>query len=310
MPTINVARHLDIDASLDDVYPLIAEFKHWPHWSPWLCQEPEVELEFSGADGEVGSGYSWAGTRIGAGSMQLSHADKSRISCDLSFLKPFKSQAHVTFNLERLADKRCRVTWRMLSGLPFFMFFMQKSFEAYIGGDYQRGLSMLKELAETGEVKSKVEVLGLAELPATEYIGLNGSGTLAELGPFMQEHFPKLAAAVTQHELCQTGPAFCHYRVMDPVRDRWQFMLAVPITGDTATLGFERGTRPQQAKCAHVRHSGHYHHLGNAWAAAFAWLRAEKHRQLKKAGGYEVYLDDPKSTDVAQLRTDIYVPIK
>lgn len=41
--------------------------------------------------------------------------------------------------------------------LPYFMFFMVKMMKNWIGMDYERGLAMLKEFIETGEVISRVE---------------------------------------------------------------------------------------------------------------------------------------------------------
>ena len=310
MPTMNVSRCIDINAPLDTVLPLLLRFEHWPAWSPWLCQEPEAEVTFTGPQGEVGSGYSWSGHRVGAGSMALRNASDTHINCDLYFLKPFKSQASVAFDLERLSDDKCRVQWSMQSSLPFFMFFMRKSFEAYIGTDYNRGLSMLKELAETGDVKSRVSIEAITDLPETEYIALAGSGKLADLGAIMQRNYPKLETIVATSGLTQNGSAFCHYRVMDPVNDHWEFIVALPISGEAATPGFERGTRPAIKRCAHIRHTGHYTHLGNAWATAFGWMRTEKHRHKKKRGGFEMYLDKPDQTDPAHLRTDLYIPLR
>ena len=310
MPTMNVSRRINIDASLDTVLPLLLRFEHWPAWSPWLCQEQEAEVSFTGPQGEVGSGYNWNGHRVGAGSMSLNSASESRIDCDLHFLKPFKSHASVAFDLEQLSEDKCRVQWSMQSSLPFFMFFMRKAFEAYIGTDYTRGLNMLKELAETGDVKSKVSIEAITDLPETEYIALAGGGTLAELGEIMQSNYPKLETIVATSALTQNGPAFCHYRVMDPIKDRWEFIVALPISGEAATPGFERGTRPAIKRCAHIRHTGHYTHLGNAWATAFGWLHVEKHRHKKRLGGFELYLDKPNEIDPALLRTDLYIPLR
>jgi len=310
MPTMNVSRSIDINAPLESVLPLLLRFEHWPKWSPWLCQEPEAEVTYTGPQGEIGSGYSWNGQRVGAGSMSLTSASESRLDCDLNFLKPFKSQASVGFDLERLNDDQCRIQWSMQSSLPFFMFFMRKAFEAYIGADYKRGLSMLKELAETGEIMSKVSIEAITDLPEVEYIGISSGGQLADLGEIMRHSFPKLEAIVASSALSACGAPYCHYRVMDPVNDRWEFIVALPVSGDASTPGFERGTRPAIKRCAHVRHTGHYIHLGNAWATAFGWMRAEKHRHKKKMGGFEIYLDDPTTTNAEQLRTDLYIPLK
>ncbi len=310
MPTMNVSREIEIQSPIEEVIPLIRRFEHWPSWSPWLCQEREAEVLYNGEQGEVGSGYSWNGSRIGAGSMSLLSANASSLRCDLNFLKPFKSHAEVGFELKSLGDKNCSVSWSMESKLPFFLFFMRQSFERFIGLDYERGLSMLKELAENGEVVSRISIEPLSELHETDYIGVSGRCKLADLGPAMQEHFPKLGAALAESSLTQNGPVFCHYRVMDPIRDHWEFTTAMPVSGDGEVSGVERGTRAAIARCAHIRHTGKYIHLGNAWATAFGWIRAEKHRQLKKHGGFEVYLDDPAQTPASELRTDIYVPLK
>lgn len=310
MPTMNVSRRVDIDAPLNTVIPLLLRFEHWPTWSPWLCQEPEAEVKYTGPQGEIGSGYSWNGQRVGAGSMNLKSASESRIDCDLNFLKPFKSHASVSFDLERLSDSSCRVQWSMQSSLPFFMFFMRKAFETYIGADYRRGLAMLKELAETGSVASHVDIQGLHELPACQFIALEGAGSIEDLGEIMSQHFLALESALAEHKLTAVGPPYCHYQVMDPVKDRWRFLTSVPISDKKEVPGFVQGTRPALKRCAQVRHTGHYHHMGNGWATVFGWMRADKLRHNKKLGGFEIYLDNPRETASKNLRTDIYVPLK
>lgn len=309
MPTMTVTRQTDIDAPLDRVTPLILHFEHWPSWNPWLCQEPEAELAFSGTPGEIGSGYSWNGVRVGAGSIALAGFSESHIDCELHFLKPFKSQASVRFELTALGADSCRVAWRMHSSLPFFMFFMRKPFEAYIGADYRRGLSMLKEMAERGAVDSRVSIEGIEALPETRYIALEGRGRLADLGEVMAEQFQALDRALAERDIAPSGPHFCHYTAMDPVADHWEFRCAVPVDDEVSLPGFVPGQRPAHRRCAHLRHTGAYHHLGNAWATAFSWIRADKLHQRKKLGCYEVYLDSPHQA-TAERRTDIYVPIK
>jgi len=45
-----------------------------------------------------------------------------------------------------------KVTWTMNGCVPIFLFFMIGMMKAWIGMDYERGLMMLKELAEKGKV--------------------------------------------------------------------------------------------------------------------------------------------------------------
>jgi len=65
-----------------------------------------------------------------------------------------------------------RVTWSMQSSLPFFLFFMRKSFENFVGMDYDRGLRMLKEQLESGKISSRIDLADdVRALPVAESTG-------------------------------------------------------------------------------------------------------------------------------------------
>jgi effector-binding domain-containing protein len=58
-----------------------------------------------------------------------------------------------------------------------------------------------------------------------------------------------------------------------------------------------------------VEHVGSYDHLDNAWSAAYQFARYKKLKQ-SKAGAFEIYKNDPKETSPADLRTEIFLPLK
>ena len=58
-----------------------------------------------------------------------------------------------------------------------------------VGSDYERGLAMLKEYIETGQVNTQVTVHGLVERPGFFYAGLKRTCGLKEVGPAMAEDF-------------------------------------------------------------------------------------------------------------------------
>ena len=58
----------------------------------------------------------------------------------------------------------------------------------------------------------------------------------------------------------------------------------------------------------HVQHLGNYEHLGNAWSAAHQVFRYKKLKP-NKAGGYEIYRNNPETTPAAEIKTDIYLPL-
>ena len=309
MPRLNVRRNITIARPRASLSKSLVDFHRWPLWSPWLCQEPEARVTYEGNTGEPGSGYSWDGNRVGAGRMQLASQTDERIDCDLTFLKPWRSETRVGFDLEALDDQNTRVTWSMQSSLPFFLFFMRRSFESFVGMDYDRGLKMLKELEETGKVSSDIALSDEAtELPACHYVGTQATGTFAGLGPTMGESFPALEQQVSDAGLEQDGAAFCHYTRMDPAGDNWVYTMGIPVKGTTDSVLVQERARVE--RCAHVQHKGSYVHLGNAWSTVFGAMRARKLKHDKRSGGFEIYRQAPSSPEAGDAVTDIYLPLR
>jgi predicted transcriptional regulator YdeE len=127
MPKIIVSRPQVIDAPLGDVFEIVRDFHQWPKWSPWLIADPECQLEIQD------EWDTWKGDVSGAGRIEVSgEVENESISYDLTFLKPFKSQANVKMIFSRKKEKT-EVTWIIDGSLPFFMFWMKKSMEVFIG---------------------------------------------------------------------------------------------------------------------------------------------------------------------------------
>ena len=188
MPKFAVSKSVTIDAPVDKVFATVRDFKHWPTWSPWLIADPGCDVQFEGD----GSGYSWEGAVCGAGKMAIVKEDApSRIDYDLNFLKPWKSQADVSF---KFADKggSTEVSWTMDSSLPFFMFFFKTMMECFIGMYYQCRLSMLKDFVETGSVPSKLEFPGRSNVSGFSYVGVRTECALTDVGSAMEADFGKL----------------------------------------------------------------------------------------------------------------------
>ncbi|MEZ0229808.1 MAG: SRPBCC family protein [Planctomycetota bacterium] len=79
-----VERSIEIDASPDAVYHLIASFKDgWSRWNPFV--EPHHELSYSGAASGVGSILHWKDGRRG-GSLTMREADpRAGVVYDMEF---------------------------------------------------------------------------------------------------------------------------------------------------------------------------------------------------------------------------------
>jgi hypothetical protein len=142
---------LTINAPPQVVYDRISNFRRWPEWSPWEELDPNMRRTYEGNDGAVGSGYAWQGNRkAGAGAMTITALDAPKsASIDLSFLKPFKSQGVLAFDLA--ADGGgTKVTWTMTGVHTVMMRIMGifVSMDKLVGKDFEKGLAKLKAVSE------------------------------------------------------------------------------------------------------------------------------------------------------------------
>ena len=123
MMKYHVERSTQINASVDTVRSLIVDFNHWNRWSPWTIAEPDCSVTVKGEPATPGHSMHWDGKIIGSGENVIAALDDQHIQYDLSFFKPFKSQAKTGFLIKEKGEST-EVTWTMDSSMPFFMFFM------------------------------------------------------------------------------------------------------------------------------------------------------------------------------------------
>ncbi|MGE0723143.1 MAG: SRPBCC family protein, partial [Alphaproteobacteria bacterium] len=76
-----------IAAPPERIFPLIADFRRWPAWSPWEKKDPAMKRSFAGPDRGVGAAYAWDGDKnVGTGRMEIIEAAApSRVALKLDF---------------------------------------------------------------------------------------------------------------------------------------------------------------------------------------------------------------------------------
>ena len=309
MTAYQVQRNITIKSTVKQMNELLRNYKTWQHWSPWLIMEPDATLIYSTQQGQVGASYAWSGVLVGAGSMELLEVQEKALRMQIHFVKPFKSTATVCFDLEQI-DDGVKVTWSMSGKLPWFMFWMQRSMKAYIGMDYQRGLAMLKEYAETKSVSSYVIVEGIVPIKAQRYIGIPRSCSIEELPVKMQEDFHSLDAFCKKHDLNITSVPFSIYNRFDIPNQETEFISCIPVDEEIDIAeDWISGTLDTQNALKTI-HKGDYRHLGNGWMTGMTLARAKKMKMKKRPMGYEFYLSDPSVAAKEALVTEIYMPLR
>ncbi len=308
MPAFHVLRAVTIDAPIDRVVPAVEDFAVWPTWSPWLYMEASAKVDVYGTAGQTDHGYTWSGEMVGAGEMKLREVTADHTHhMDLTFLKPFKSKAKVSFELEPAGAEQTRVTWHMHGGLPFFMFFMVPTMKGMIGMDYDRGLRMLKEHVETGAINSATTIEGVVEAPAIHWVGANADTAMSDLGDSMQQTLPQALQTAQGAGAEPAGPPGVIYHNMDIKNQRCRYTAMVPVA--TPIDATPSGTI-EAGKALKVIHTGRYDHLGNSWSTAMTYQRHHKLKPSKTQAPYEIYVNDPADTPEADLLTEIYLPLR
>lgn len=307
-----VQRSVSIAKPISDVFNVIADFNTWPKWSPWLCQEPDCPFDVSGEPGNTGHAQQWNGKRIGSGEMLIEEINQSKnIQYELRFLKPWKSKSKVIFNLSQEGDLT-KVSWIMHGSLPIFMFFMKKMMTSLVGSDYERGLSMLKDYIETGEVLSDIKIKGKIPCDGFYYLGKRRTCKTADVGTFMEQDFGVLKKLLDENKVPTPDLIFSFYHQYDFVKLQCEYTSGFgykskPDFDQVANL--ETGEMPQH-QALNVLYTGSYRHLGNGWMTLYGLLRAEKEKQSKSLPMYEIYRNMPGEVEEKDLLTDIFMPVK
>jgi len=310
MPKFQTKRSIEIMAPPEDVFQRVADFNTWTTWSPWLCAEPDAKVTVSDDSNSVGSVYAWEGELVGAGEIEHRILEPGEhIVDEIRFKKPFQSRSDVSFDFQEILGGT-RVTWGMNGSLPWFLFWMRKSMEAYIGMDYSRGLLMLKQWIETGEIHSKTSIEGIQSVGPMRMVGISRSGPLADVGRSVQESFRQLDRVLSAEDAAAAGPAITVYHRFDVVGQQFQYTsgYVMPESQEPLPEGLSQWRLPE-CKALKVQHVGEYQHLGNAWSAANQYARYKKLKQ-SRVGTYEIYRTRPPETPPSELLTEIHLPLR
>lgn len=156
MPEFEVVRTVRVEAEPARVRALVEDLAAWQRWSPWEGLDPALRRTYGGPASGVGATYAWAGNRkAGEGSIEVIGSTPEEVTMTLTFLKPFKAENEVVFELRPDVDATTGtpvtdVAWRMsgrstgLAGLVGRLIPMDR----LVGGDFERGLAQLKAAAE------------------------------------------------------------------------------------------------------------------------------------------------------------------
>ena len=307
MPELYLSRSIEIQAPVEKVFTVVGDFKQWIPWSPWILIEPECKLEFA----EDGSSYSWDGNIIGSGSLTKKTSENNKhMLMDLQFFKPWKSRSAVTFDF-KATGTGTEVRWDMRGSLPFFLFFMKKKMEAFVGMDYERGLKMLKEYCETGAINSKLNFNGTGTFAGTQAVAIRRRTTIDQLSEHMTSDMQTLRKFGEKHKLEGSDVPFSVYEKWDPVKREVIYVSGQPVASLTVDLEGELFSyQLPECKIYEVEHNGVFDHVGNAWSAAMMHVQAKKLKQHKKIMPFERYTRYAEDMPESEYQVKVCFPLR
>jgi predicted transcriptional regulator YdeE len=303
----NVEQTIVVNKNAKDVFEIVSRFEHWAQWSPWNITDPELVNTFDGEGDEYGDVMGWNGPLAGVGEMEvIDYQGESYIAYELRFKKPFRSTAFTSFNLKELADETTELTWAMEGNVPFFLFFMKKQIAAFVNNDFKRGLRMIREYAETGNISSNLEFLGIHAFDATTILSRKNSVAENDMTTEMPKDFNFLVESAKELNI-SIGRAFTVYTKSDMVNERFDYIAGFEIPTDTQT-DLSTYVIPG-GDYLMIRHYGSWEHLGNAWVYGFMYLRESKMKMDKKRKPFELYVTSPDANPQRHV-VDIYIPVR
>ena len=146
-----VTRSVDIAAPIATVFPLVADLRHLPDWSPFFAADPNVAIVFTGPLDGVGQAMTWESKlpQVGSGTETIT-ASQPDSAVEMTVARAGRGPDTAWFKLEAKGETTA-VTWghRTDLGLNPVNRYMGLGIDKVVGPEYERGLARLKALAET-----------------------------------------------------------------------------------------------------------------------------------------------------------------
>lgn len=147
---LDTSRSIVINAPVEKVFAIAADFNQWPKWSPWQLRDTQMKNTVIGDPMSLGHKMSWESETQGSGEQEIVEiVQNSMVKTSLKF-KGWDQTSYAAFILLPEGEGT-KLTWTMEGGeVPFMMRGMMVAFGA-VGAmekDYDEGLAGIKKLAE------------------------------------------------------------------------------------------------------------------------------------------------------------------
>jgi len=149
-PDFKVERSIQISAQPEEIYSHLVDLKAWRKWAIWFQRDPNIKVDYTGPEKNIGMKSSWVSESEGSGNMTITHIEAAqRLVYRLEF-PDFDMQSTGEFVLTKAGENKTNVVWMdygEVTGSPvnrYFTLFL----DGMIGPDFEAGLANLKSQVE------------------------------------------------------------------------------------------------------------------------------------------------------------------
>lgn len=146
----HVERSVDIAASAEKIYPYLSNPKKFSQWSPWSKIDPDMKMEYVGAESGKGAGMKWQSEQpsVGSGTWTIvSIKENEAVNVEMDFGDQGVATSFFTL---KPSGNNTQVTWGFDTdaGMNPLMRWMGLLMDKMVGTEYEKGLNELKTLIE------------------------------------------------------------------------------------------------------------------------------------------------------------------
>ena len=147
-----VTRSIDIAVPRAALFPLVADLRHLPEWSPRLTADPDVAVTFTGPLDGVGQAITWQSKlpEVGSGVETITMIEPDS-AVAMSVERAGQPSTTAWFRLAEKGPTQTTVVWGYRKDVGFNPIdrYQALAIDGVVGPDYERGLKRLKAFAET-----------------------------------------------------------------------------------------------------------------------------------------------------------------
>lgn len=327
-----VKEEIEITRPRAAVFALVDNLKTFNEWSPWFAADPQASYRFEGESG-AGQKAVWESKagRIGSGSQRIERSvANERVETLLDF--GARGSARTIFDIER-ASAGSKVAWSFVSDCtanPVYVpcRYLNLVTATAIEQDLKSGLQRLKAVAEqlpatdferlapeymqpVAMSYAFVENDVTRDTPPSDAIPVSAGGPDFEAAYAQRVQTATAESfAVVEAKLAEAGARIAGPRIMVTVsadEARIVFRAGYPFTGPAPANDPRVSTGQTPAgRALKFVHTGSSSAMGATYQMIGAWLEA--HRMEAAGPPWEVYVQP--TGDLAQRRTEIYIPIR